>query len=258
MKPLQPAIVLVGDTHAEQLQHEFQRYATDYRVEFARGLGPAMSLVQSLIAQHVEIALFVVEFTQPDAPGLVTVDCLHAVSAVTKRALVYGGQEFRVNRETLREAQVDGRIEAGLAIPRGERDEEFHTAITELLSDWGWSASKPVFEAVQLISPPGNAEAGRLRDFLDRLGIPTRNYLPESPVAQQLLEDFDWPDGEPAYPVLSSPLTETVVQPTIADIGRRFYAFEDFEEDEVFDLAVIGAGPAGLAAAVYGLSLIHI
>ncbi|MFC6705833.1 NAD(P)/FAD-dependent oxidoreductase [Flexivirga alba] len=254
MKPLQPAIVLVGDAHAEQLQHEFQRYATDYRVEFARGLGPAMSLVQSLIAQHVEIALFVVEFTQPDAPGLVTVDCLHAVSAVTKRALVYAGEEFRVNRETLREAQVDGRIEAGLGIPRGERDEEFHTAVTELLSDWGWSASKPVFEAVQLISPPGNADAGRLRDFLDRLGIPTRNYPPESQVAQELLADIDWPDGHPVYPVLSSPLTETVVQPTIADIGRRFYAFEDFEEDDVFDLAVIGAGPAGLAAAVYGAS----
>ncbi|HWC23748.1 MAG TPA: NAD(P)/FAD-dependent oxidoreductase [Flexivirga sp.] len=254
MKPLQPAIVLVGDGHAEQLQHEFARYSNDYRVELARGLGPAMSLVQSLIAQHVEIALFVVEFTQPDAPGLVTMDCLHAVSAVTKRALVYGGQEFRVNRETLREAQVDGRIEAGLAIPRGERDEEFHTAVTELLSDWGWSASKPVFEAVQLIAPPGNVDAGRLRDFLDRLGIPSRSYAPESTVAQGLLEGFEWPDGEPAYPVLSSPLTETVVQPTIADIGRRFYAFEDFEEDDVLDLAVIGAGPAGLAAAVYGAS----
>ncbi|MBB2890285.1 FAD-dependent oxidoreductase [Flexivirga oryzae] len=254
MKPLQPAIVLVGDCHAEQLQREFTRYASDYRVEFARGLGPAMALVQSLIAQHVEIALFVVEFTQPDAPGLVTMDCLHAVSSVSKRALVYGTTEFRVNRETLREAQVDGRIEAGLAIPRGERDEEFHTAITELLSDWGWSASKPVFEAVQIIAPPGNSQAGRLRDFLDRLGIPTRNYAPETPVAQEILEQIDWPNGEPAYPVLASPLTDTLVQPTIAEIGRRFYAFEDFEEDETFDLAIIGAGPAGLAAAVYGAS----
>ncbi|WP_446664497.1 NAD(P)/FAD-dependent oxidoreductase [Flexivirga sp. B27] len=254
MKPLQPAIVLVGDSHADQLQHEFQRYAADYRVEFARGLGQAMSLVQSLLAQHVEIALFAVEFTQPDAPGLVTVDCLHAVSSVTKRALVYGAEEFRVHRETLREAQVEGRIEAGLGIPRGERDEEFHTAITELLSDWGWSSSKPVFEAVQLIAPSGNAEAGRLRDFLDRLGVPARSYSPETPVAQQLLADVEWPDGAPAYPVLTSPLTDTLVRPTIAELGRRFYAFDDFEDDEIFDLAIIGAGPAGLAAAVYGAS----
>lgn len=254
VKALQPAIVLVGDTHADQLQREFARYSADYRVEFAHGLGAAMSLVQSLLAQHVEIALFAVEFTQPDAPGLVTMDCLHAVSSVSKRALVYGADEFRVHRETLREAQVDGRIEAGLAIPRGERDEEFHTAVTELLSDWGWSASKPVFEAVRIVAPDGNAEAGRLRDFLDRQGVPTRTYAPETSVAQDILADIDWPDGEPAFPIVSSPFGEPLVQPTLADMGRRFYAFEDFEEDEVFDLAIIGAGPAGLAAAVYGAS----
>ncbi|WP_343036642.1 NAD(P)/FAD-dependent oxidoreductase [Flexivirga aerilata] len=254
MKPPKPAIVLVGDQSAEQMQHEFNRYADDYRVEFARGLGPAMALVQSLLAQHVEIALFAVEFSQPDAPGLITMDCLHAVSSTSRRVMLYGWGEFKVNRETFREAQSEGRIEAALAVPRGERDEEFHTAITELLSDWAWSSSKPVIEAVQIVSPPGNAAAGRIRDFLDRLGIPARSYEPETPVAEQILEDVEWPDRVPTYPVVSTQLTGPMVQPEIAELGRRLYAMDDFDEGEIFDLAVVGAGPAGLAAAVYGAS----
>ncbi|RNI20878.1 FAD-dependent oxidoreductase [Flexivirga caeni] len=236
------------------MQREFGRYAHDYRVEFAHGLGPAMGLVQSLQAQHVDVALLVVELHQPDAPGLVTIDCLHAVSPQSKRVLLFGYGEFRGCRETMREAQVDGRIEAGLLVPRGERDEEFHTAITELLSDWGWNSRRPVVEAARIIAPAGNSAAARLRDFFERLGVPVLTVPPESPAAEDGLAGIDWPDGVPAYPVVYSPLTGGLVQPTIEDLGRVFYAMEEFDRDEVFDLAIVGAGPGGLAAAVYGAS----
>lgn len=254
MKPSQPAIVLVGETNAEQIQHEFTRYTADYRIEFAHGLGPAMGLVQSLQAQHVDIALLVVELSVPDAPGLVTMDCLHAVSPQSKRVMLYGFGEFRGSREALREAQVDGRIEASLLVPRGERDEEFHTAVTELLSDWGWNSHQPVVAAATIVAPVGNSGAGRLRDFFDRLGVPVLNVAPDSPAGEEALQDVEWPGGEPVYPVVHSAAAGVMVQPTIEDLGRVFYAMEEFDPDDVFDLVIIGAGPAGLGAAVYGAS----
>lgn len=246
--------MLVGDANAEQMQREFNRYTDDYRVEFARGLGPAMGLVQSLQAQHVDVALLVVELSLPDAPGLITVDCLHAVSPQSKRVMLYGFGEFRGSREALREAQVDGRIEASLLVPRGERDEEFHTAVTELLSDWGWNSHRPVVAAARIIAPESNSGAGRLRDFFDRLGVPVLNVTPESPAGEEVLQDIEWPDGTPAYPVVHSTLGGAMVQPTIEDLGRIFYAMEEFDADDIFDLVIIGAGPAGLGAAVYGAS----
>ena len=247
-------MIVGADEHMDRLRREFGRYSEDYRVEYVHGLAEAITLVQSLSAQHVDIALFAVTYQTGDAPCMVTIDCLHAISPTSRRLALYTWEEYRPNREMFRLAQTDGRIEAGLAIPRGDRDEEFHTAITEMLSEWGWSVSKPVIESIQLISPPGNPEAARLRDFLDRLGVPIRSYVPDSPQAEQILEGIEWPDGEPAYPVVNSPLTGPMVQPTTEQIGNSLYSFDDLDDEEVFDLAVVGAGPAGLAAAVYGAS----
>ncbi|YAL83438.1 FAD-dependent oxidoreductase [Dermacoccaceae bacterium W4C1] len=254
MKPRQPAIVIVSDACRDRLDREFARYREDYRLECTGGLAEAMTLVQTLRAQQIEIALFAVEIELQDAPGLVTIDCLHAVSPSSKRLVLYTWETFRGQRETLRVAQADGRVDAGLAVPRGDRDEEFHTAVTELLSDWGWTVAAPVIDSAQLISPPGLAETTHLRDFLDRLGIPNRTYPPGSPVAENVLEGIEWPSGEPEYPVIGLPTGGRMVRPTIADLGGMFYAGDDFDPDAVVDLAVIGAGPAGLGAAVYGAS----
>ena len=70
-----------------------------------------------------------------------------------------------------------GKYDAYLPMPRGLRDEEFHTAITELLSDWGSSAT--VVPTVQIVSPRIDALTAELRDFAYQMGMPAEVVGPD-------------------------------------------------------------------------------
>ena len=57
-------------------------------------------------------------------------------------------------------------------MPRGVRDEEFHTAVCELLSDWGSTVAAPVVESLRIVSPTNDGVTLAVRDYLDRIGVP--------------------------------------------------------------------------------------
>ena len=72
-----------------------------------------------------------------------------------------------------------GKYDAYLLMPRGKRDEEFHNAITELLSDWGSTVAAPeVDQRASIVSPVRDALTLAIRDFLDRMGMPNRRLRP--------------------------------------------------------------------------------
>lgn len=250
----QPVILLVADEQADVLRHEFARYEHDYRIEVATGLAESVTVATRLASTQVPIALIVARYDLPDAPGLVTLDCLHAISATSRRVILLGWNQFRSVRDVVREALQAGRADASLTLPRGVRDEEFHTAITELLSDWGWSSSTPVAEVVRIIADDVDAHTAQLRDFLDRQGIPTRTYRRDSEPGQEGLDEWRQlhPGAEPDLPLVTSAMTEPLARPSLAQIGAIFRP-RTFD-DSVSDVTIVGAGPAGLAAAVYGAS----
>lgn len=250
----QPAILLVADEQADVLRHEFSRYENDYSIEQASGLAESVTIATRLASSQTPIALIVARYDLPDAPGLVTLDCLHALTPTSRRIVLLGWNQYRSVHGTVREALQAGRADASLTLPRGVRDEEFHTAVTELLSDWGWSSSTPVAESVRIIADDIDAHTAQLRDFLDRQGIPTRTYRTDSEAGQEALAEWRTlhDDEAPELPLLTSGFTEPLARPSLAQLGalfrpRRF-------EDTVADLTIVGAGPAGLAAAVYGAS----
>ena len=247
-----PAILLIGTQQRDALTREFRRYEVDYRIEYADGLAAAIAVTQTLHSQNVPIALVAAQMELPDAAGLVALDCVHAISSAAKRVIVLAWEEFRSSMEGVREAQLAGRIDTSLTIPRGVRDEEFHTAVTELLSDWGWTSDVPVVESVQIVSDGISPLKSQICDFLERLGVPFRVYAPDSDVGRDALTGLD--GATPTYPLVVSPLGGVMNAPSIAEIGALFSAGRDPQDGRVYDLAIVGAGPAGLAAAVYGAS----
>lgn len=190
MKKPDPAIVLVADTSSEPLRQALQRYAGEYRVESADSLASSLPLVQRLLAGGVPIAMLIVESTLPDASGLITMDCLQALSPTSKRVVFTTVGDYLATIGQLRTAMSEGRLDLAGVAPRGPRDEELHAALTDLLSDWGWSSGRPVVEALRVVAPANNPDAARIHDFLDRLGMPHGMWSPESPPGREVLDEL--------------------------------------------------------------------
>jgi thioredoxin reductase (NADPH) len=119
-----------------------------------------------------------------------------------------------------------------------------------MLADWEASQQPPV-EVMTLIGEEWEPRAHALRDVLSRLGIPFGFHQPGSAEAGQVLED-DGIDGR-GLPVLITRTGRVLVDPTHEELASVL-GFSTQPEQRQCDLAIIGAGPAGLAAAVYGAS----
>ncbi|QGN56770.1 FAD-dependent oxidoreductase [Nostocoides sp. HKS02] len=260
MTRVRPALVfVVGPEHLPTIESEFSRYARDYEVLCADSADAGRALVARLTSAQVPVALLGIGWQVPGVEhGLELMDELHNQVATARRICLTGRHDFGLSLTALRGALGQGRIDTYLLIPQGPRDEEFHTAIVEYLSDWGWAASTPEVEGVQIVDGSGSSEVARIRDFLDRMGIPHRVYTPDSDVGRQIIGQLPSVLGgaAPAFPVVSAGIVGGPMEgATAREVARRFYGSPaSLDSDEVADLVVIGSGPAGLAAAVYGAS----
>jgi thioredoxin reductase (NADPH) len=146
-----------------------------------------------------------------------------------------------------------GKYDAYLLMPRGVRDEEFHNAITDLLSDWGSTVPDPEVVSAKIISPHHDQLTLAIRDYLDRMGMPNRVYDPETEVAKRIIAEH-FP-GEIEFPLVYAANRQPIQARSVRDVAISIYgAPNDFKVEGVVDMAVVGGGPAGLAAAVYGAS----
>lgn len=175
-----------------------------------------------------------------------------AVVPTARRVIVTPWERFLEEGPRLRPGLAKGKYDAHLLVPRGARDEEFHTAITELLSDWGSTVADPEVVSVEVTAPTGDPLTLAIRDFLDRQGLPNRVYPPDSEVGLSLREEAG-PDVP--YPLIRAPRFPTQSVKSVREVALQFNGpREELEAELVVDLAIVGAGPAGLAAAVYGAS----
>ncbi|WP_457252414.1 FAD-dependent oxidoreductase [Pedococcus sp. P5_B7] len=257
---VRPAIVLVvAAEHIPVVDSEFARYARDYDVLCADDADGGRELVRQALADGQPVALLGVGWTLPGVEvGLDLLDELHTLLPAARRICLTTRGDYNLSLAKLREALGRGRIDTYLLIPQGPRDEEFHTAVTEYLSDWGWTASTPEVEGVQIIEGGSRAEVARIRDFLDRMGLPHRVYSPDSEVARRVLSELPsvQSGASPAFPVVASGVIGRVIEGATARmVAREVYGSpQTMDADDLIDLVVIGSGPAGLAAAVYGAS----
>ncbi|HEY3527782.1 MAG TPA: FAD-dependent oxidoreductase [Nocardioides sp.] len=250
-----PVILLVSEENADYLLDEFGRYARDYDLRTARSAAEAGQVVKGLQGQP--LALVVTESVLPDADVLETFHHLRTYVPTCRRVVAAHWDRFRYDAERFRPGLAKGKYDAYLLMPRGHRDEEFHTAICELLSDWNQTVAPPVVESLRLVSPTSDGLTLAVRDFLDRIGVPHLVHHPDSEVGREILArlDGDAAANPPAYPVVErwdhAPFSVTSVR----DVAMSIYGRPDsIDVDSVADVVIVGAGPAGLAASVYAAS----
>ena len=111
------------------------------------------------------------------------------------------------------------------------------------------------FESTQSRQREGLSSAAltlAIRDFLDRMGMPHRVYAPDTDGGREVVSRYE---GDPRWPLVDSPYRDVWAPASVRDVAGAIYGRpDDIELDTVVDLCIVGAGPAGLAAAVYGAS----
>lgn len=248
---MQPALILVSEEHAEFLLDEFGRYARDYDLHAAGTCAEAEALAAEIIADGGQVAMFVCESVLPDAPVYEAFARWRQVVPTARRMVAAHWSRFLADAEQLRAGLAKGKYDAYLLMPRGVRDEEFHGAVCELLSDWGSTVAAPEVDTVQVVTDRADALTGAIRDFLDRMGMPNRVYGPDTEVGRQALAEY----GEPAYPLVRAMNRPAIAPRSVHDVAVTIYGQPaDIDLDSAVDVAIVGAGPAGLAAAVYAAS----
>ena len=185
----------------------------------------------------------------PSTTGIEVLARVREFDRTTKRVVLvdWGDQ---TTSEPIVEALALGQIDAYAAKPVAVPDETFHRTVTELLEEWARSHI-PGFEAVRVVGEEWSARSHEIRDLLGRNGSPFGFYPADSEGGTALLRDIGSPGA--ALPVVALFDGRFFEDPLNTDIAAAL-GLQTSAGTGLYDVVVIGAGPAGLAAAVYGAS----
>lgn len=252
---LRPVILLVFAQHGEHMLDEFGRYARDYELRLVHSLTEADEVVVECADEEREIALVVAGCPMPDDDAEHVFEAWRAQLPTARRLAVLHWDDFLAHSEAMRELVQRQLVESYLLMPRGVRDEEFHTAITEYLSDWGSTVGAAVVANVVVISEPVDPLGLAISDFMHRVGMPYKRVAPNHPKAEMLAAKV--PElAEMALPIVYAPgLDQCFTATSVQQVAGMLYGRPDSIGDgQVADVVVVGAGPAGLGACVYASS----
>jgi thioredoxin reductase len=250
------AIVVVSrDPAARQNLHRelAKRYGADYQIVVCaepEGLAP---LLRTLLAAGTLVALVIGGIGGLDPDGIDTLSVVHPIDSTALRVVAFRWGDFETAGPVF-DAVTLGKVDHWLPRPEGARDEEFHRSITEFLSEWSTRRGGG-FEALRLIGEQWSPRSQELRDSFSRNRLPFGFYDAVSERGQSMLGELGLTDPElPVVVLRFGAEHSTLVNPSNLEIAEAFGLTAPISADDVYDLAVAGAGPAGLAAAVYASS----
>jgi thioredoxin reductase (NADPH) len=233
-----------------ELRH---RYAGDYEVVTCDRYEHAQAILDGLRHWGRDVALVVACFNPADHGGIDFLRRARSLHASAKRLVVVQWGNFEARGPVFR-AVAEGHVDNFVIRPERPRDEEFHGSVTDVLYDWHWANGTGGFEAVRVIGHP-DERTHLLRDAFSRNHIPTGFYDADQEEGRRALRSLGLED--PELPVLDLRFTRpprALENPSDTDLVEAFGLTTQLDPDTVWDVVIIGAGPAGLAAAVYAAS----
>jgi thioredoxin reductase len=254
--PRRAAIVVVGrDTgDRETLNRELSgRYGRDYHIVVCDQPGELESVITALLQAGTPVALVIGGVGTADPDGIEVLARVRAVDPTVSRVAAVRWGEWSTARP-LFDAITAGKIDHWVMCPVQSPDEEFHELITQFLGEWT-SEHGGGFEPVQIVGERWSPRSDELCDTFSRNGIPLGFYDADSAPGRQMLAGLGLEQAElPVVVLRFDGQQAALANPSNLEIADAFGLMTPIPEDEVFDVAVVGAGPAGLAAAVYASS----
>ena len=246
-----PTIMLVDDDPQEltALANALaRRFGADYRVASHASAHAALEELEQIKTAREQVALVIADQWMPEMRGIELLGRAHRIHPEAQRALLVEWGDHSA-APTIIEGCAFGQIENYLHKPWAPPEVHLYPAIGEFLAAWTRTHG-PHMELVRLIGTYPSPRVHEIREYLKRNGIPYGFYAADSEEGERLLHQagFDRAD----LPVLILLDGLALANPSNANISDALGASN--MEACTCDLAIVGAGPAGLAAAVYAAS----
>ena len=245
-----PILLAVDDDISvlEAVVQDLRRhYGATYRVMRAASGQAALDTLAQLKARQEPVALLLSDQRMPGINGVEFLERARALYPEARRVLLTA---YADNEAAIR-AINSARIHYYLNKPWDPTEEKLYPVLTDLLEDWK-AGYQPPFEGLRVIGHRWSLKDHRVRSFLSRNQVPYRWLdIADNPDALKLLNERGLDPNQ--LPVVifadSTFLVDPEADALAARVGLSTQAAQEF-----YDMVVVGAGPAGLAAAVYGAS----
>ncbi|NUR94207.1 MAG: FAD-dependent oxidoreductase [Kribbellaceae bacterium] len=254
-------VLLVVDADPERLERcetELDRgFGADFRVRGELTAAAALDCLQRAHDWEQRVAVVMVDQALPDDERAAVLAASRTLHPDARRALLieWGAWADRTTAAAILSAMSVGDINYYVLKPWIAHDELFHRTVAEFVQEWSRYEVANLREVVVIAA--GNSVRGQaVRSLLARNGIPSAFRESGSALANDVLAFIEEPDPGSSVLVWMPAVGGAVLHdPTDAEIAEAWGVPTTLESDDTaFDVLVIGAGPGGLAAAVYGSS----
>jgi thioredoxin reductase (NADPH) len=223
----------------------------------------ALELIQKLKIDNGVLALCIVDQRMPQMTGVEFLQHLIEVYPEAKRVLLTAYADRDAVMMSINKEKIDYYLDK----PWDPPEENLYPALNDLLDDW-WASFRPPFEGIKIIGPRWSPRSHEIREFLARNGIPFEwldiegdekaRRLFSSVVNSTRLEtnspnSISSRQSSIHLPLVIFPDGSYIAEPTNSQIAEKV-GLKTRAQMAFYDLIIIGSGPAGLAAAVYGSS----
>src|SRR3984885_5860339 len=224
------------------------KYGAEFRVIGSDSPEGALTLLKQLKLRNDSVALLVADQRMPHMDGVAFLQEAMHIFPEAKRALLTAYADTNAAIGAINQASHN----SSYFRPSGSLSKHLYPQLDDRLDDWR-ASYRPVFEGIRVLGTRWSPRSYELRDFLARNRVPYQwidaELSAHDPETKQLLEALG-PEAA-SLPVVLFPdgtkLLDSVPSEVAQKVGLRTRAQTNF-----YDLAIVGGGPAGLAAAVYG------
>ena len=226
------------------------RYGAEYRVISTDEPKGALEILKELKVRNDSVALLLADQRMPELDGVDFLRNAMQIFPQAKRALLTAYADTNAAISAINEAS----LHYFFLKPWDPPADKLYPQLDDLLEDWQ-ATYKPVFQGIRVLGTRWSPSSYQLRDFLARNHVPYQwvdvEVAANDPEIQQLLQALG--DEADELPVVLFPDGTKLLQGAPAEVAQKV-GLRTRAQTSFYDLAILGGGPAGLAAAVYGAS----
>jgi thioredoxin reductase (NADPH) len=243
-----PAILAVDDEPEvlNAVERDLRkRFAADYRIIKAGSGAQALEAVRQLKQRNAPVALFLVDARMPQMSGTEFLIQARQIYPDARKVLLTAYADTEVAISGINQVQLDHYLMKPWSPPA----ERLYPVLDDLLSDWS-ASFRPLFEGIRVAGSLWSPKSHEVKDFLSRSQTPYQWIDVEGDAATRAQVEAVSP-GLRRLPVVFFPDGTSLVEPSTRVLAEKI-GLQTTASRPFYDLLIVGGGPTGLAAAVYG------